>query len=689
MLLLCFIGGAIYSATLYFKNSNFEDKGNWLKAILAFFRFSLVSLLLSLLLNPFLLSHNTEVKDPIVAIIQDNSQSVGAWLNDNASDYKEKISQLSQNLHEKFQVDHYTLGASISDYAPDDTLDYNDELTNISNIKLLIDQYEGENLSAVILATDGIFNQGKNPIYVGLPRHIPIYGVALGDTSKRRDALIKSVYHNNISYLNDITNIELDIKANNCLGSRAKLIIEEEIGGKYTKIKEQDINISTNSFFKTLEIELNLKRPGIAHYRARLRGIKDEVIYANNIKDIFIEVLDARQVIRILAHAPHPDISAMKTFLLENKNYEIKVDYMINAPSPNANSDIVIFHNLPSQKYNIDAFLSKMKQKRTPRIFITGEATQIDLLNKIQDMVTITGGSGSLNEVQGLVKSDFSLFTLSNDLKNMLNNFPPLLAPFGEYKNGPNTTVLLQQKIGNIDTEYSLIAFQNKAGLRSAIINAEGIWKWKLFDYLERQNFDIVKEIINKTVTYVSIKEDKRRFRVSSQEKIYNENEDIVFIAELYNDNYELVNDADVFFTLSNDQNDEFKYTFTKKGNYFTLDVGSLAPGRYTYTGTCNYGGTEQKESGRITVQEIQYELYNLEANHTLLYTLADQQNGKVYHWNQTADIANDLVQNDDMKPVLYQYAQNKSVIDFKWLFFILISLLSLEWFFRRYNGSL
>jgi len=247
----------------------------------------------------------------------------------------------------------------------------------------------------------------------------------------------------------------------------------------------------------------------------------------------------------------------------------------------------------------------------------------------------------------------------------------------------------MNQKIGNIETDYPLIAYQNKGGIRTGIIAAEGIWKWKLFDYLERQNFEIVKEIIAKSVTYISVKEDKRRFRVSSQEKIYNENQDITFTAELYNDNYELITEADVFFSIKDEQGDELNYTFTKKDNYYTLDIGSMAPGTYTYTANSNHNGKEYKESGRITVQEIQYELYNLEADHSLLYALADRHGGQVYGLSNLGDLSTSLLNNDDIKPVLYQFAQNKAVIDFKWIFYLLLGLLGLEWFFRRYNGSL
>lgn len=689
MLFLCLIGGLVYALALYFKNKNFDEKSNGLKYLMSFLRFSLVSLLLALLLNPFLQSLITEVKDPVIALVRDNSQSVSAWLSDNESSYNQSILDLRQKLSEKFRIDDYALGTQISNIGANDSLSYSDELTNLSNIKSLTDQYEGENLSAIIIATDGIFNQGKSPVYANIPKNIPIYSIALGDTSKRRDGLIKNVYHNNIAYLNDITNMQVDIKANNCKGTLAKLLIEEENGGVYSKVKEEEVSINSDDYFKTIEVKIELKKPGIAHYRARLRGISNESVTANNVKDVFIEVLDARQKIRIIANGPHPDLSAIKTILLDNKNYEAEIEYMDDSPNPNEQSDMVIFHNLPSNKYNINNITTALKRKRTPQIFVVGAKTNFTSLNSVQDIVNITGGAQSSNDVQVEMNDNFSLFTISDELKASISNFPPLLAPFGEYKLGPSSTALMNQKIGSIDTDFPLFAYQNKGGLRSAIICAEGIWKWKLFDYLERQNFDIIKELVSKTVTYASIKEDKRKFRISTPDRIYTENADILFTAELYNDNYELLNDTEVELTILNESNEEFNYLFSKQNNYFTLDIGSLPPGRYTYKGTCNHNGTVHTDQGKITIQKIQYELYDLEANHSLLHALADQQNGKVYDPNQISDLALDLTQSDDMKPVMYQYAQNTSVIDFKWLFFILLGLLSVEWFLRRYNGSL
>ena len=40
------------------------------------------------------------------------------------------------------------------------------------------------------------------------------------------------------------------------------------------------------------------------------------------------------------------------------------------------------------------------------------------------------------------------------------------------------------------------------------------------------------------------------------------------------------------------------------------------------------------------------------------------------------------------VKPVIYQTTKTRSVINLKWLCFLLMGLLTLEWFMRRYHGS-
>ena len=74
--------------------------------------------------------------------------------------------------------------------------------------------YANTYVSAYILASDGIFNQGLNPIYKDNYFNAPLYTIQLGDTVEYQDALIKSIINNKITYLGNETPVEIVIEAN-------------------------------------------------------------------------------------------------------------------------------------------------------------------------------------------------------------------------------------------------------------------------------------------------------------------------------------------------------------------------------------------------------------------------------------------------------------------------------------------
>ena len=45
---------------------------------------------------------------------------------------------------------------------------------------------------------------------------------------------------------------------------------------------------------------------------------------------------------------------------------------------------------------------------------------------------------------------------------------------------------------------------------RQAVCAVEGLWKWRLYEYLKTNNQILFDELINKSVQFLSVKEDKR-----------------------------------------------------------------------------------------------------------------------------------------------------------------------------------
>ncbi len=686
---MIFIGIAalLFAVSLYFKDSRIKENKTWLPYILGVFRFFTVLGILFLLLMPLLKRFIAEKQKPVVVILQDKSASIQASTEAFTLEaLSTKMVSLENNLSEKYDVVELSFGENLA-VTPTDSI--NTASTNISSpLEYISETFEDQNLGAIILTSDGIFNEGKNPLYADMQLAVPIYSVPLGDTVIRTDILIKNVLHNRIVYLNDKFQIEVDIQAYNAKGTKNRLTLYKEIDGKRSKIKSENFTIDKNSFFKSVQIELEANQVGNVKYVATVDKLINEISSANNSRNIYLEVLDARQKILLLANATHPDIKAYKRIIKGNKNYELDVIMAGDNTGNIRQYDIVMLHDLPSAKHKIPLVLEEIKKQRKPVFFINGASTDATTFNSSQDVLTFKGGNQSLNDITPILKDNFDLFTLDEALSAELNKYVPLKVQFGEYKAQATAKVLMYQKIGNVDTQYPLLAYSNINNHKQAVLAGEGLWRWRLFEYQEFGDYENSKTLITKTLQYISQKEDKRQFRAFVSRNAFKENESITFDAQLYNQNYEPINNPEAEVTIKNSEGEVFKYSFSKSNNYYFVDAGRFPEGNYTFTAKTNYSSKDLTASGKFSVESILKEQYDLTARHDILHDLSSKFGGSVIYPDNLSNLAAVLNNNDKIKPILYQKSETTPVLDHWWLLGLLVVFLAVEWFLRRYFGG-
>ena len=682
--LFCALLGAIFAATLYFRNNAFREQSPQLNKVLGVLRFLSGTLIATLLLSPLLKSTVTDIRKPVVVLAQDVSESVGIAVKDTPS-YKANFEQLAARLQEKYDVKTYSFGEKVREGVE---FSFKDKLTNASDLmKNVYDLYANQNLGAVVIATDGIYNEGSNPLYAAAKLNAPVYTIALGDTTPKKDLVVKRVFHNNIAYLGDKFNIQIDVAATNCAGGASSLTVAKlDASGNPSVVSNSPISINKNDFFTTKEVTLDATQAGIMRFRVNLTTVSGEVSTVNNTKEIFIEVLDARTKILLLGNAPHPDIAALSEAISVNKNYTLSVGYADDSKVNPADFDFVVLHNLPSVTQPLDAILNNLNAKKIPRLFIVGAQSDGRKLTSQQSMMSINADGKNVNDVQASLNNSFNLFTLEDSYRQ-IPNFNPIVAPFGDFREIGGGQVLFYQKIGKVETKYPLIMLGESNGVRTGIITAEGLWKWRLFDFAQHQNHDIIDGLMAKICTYLSVKEDKRKFRAATDKNMYRENEPVQFSAEIYNNSYELINEADVRVILTNGEGKQFPYTMNKSGRAYALNAGILPVGNYTYKATTSIGGQQLDAGGAFSVQPIQLELYETTADHALLRALSNQLGGSMVRPQDMASLADSILAKN-LKPVMYTTQKTETAMNLKWIFGILISLLAAEWFLRRYYGG-
>lgn len=680
---LCVLVGAAYALGLYYKDRSFAELSTRYNTWLGIFRWATVTIICLLLLDPVMRSVVTERKAPIVVVAQDNSESIREGMSEaDRQAYQQAMQTLLEKLQDQYEVKTYSFGDEVRENID---FSYSDKITNISKLfEALYDLYSNQNLSTVIVASDGIYNQGNNPIYAAAKLNVPIFSVALGDTVPKKDLILKKVYNNQIAYLGDKFSVQVDIAAINCGSNLSKLTVKK--GG--ATVFEKSLNIDKNDFFATEELVLEANQSGIQKYTISVSAISGEVTTANNSKDIYIEVLDARQKILLLAESPHPDLGTLKRMIAENENYEVEIRYPEELKEGIAKYDFVVLHQLPSMRNPISDVLVSLNNSKIPHLYIIGTQTYQQAFNQSQGLLNIVGRPNQTNDVEAFLAPNFSLFTLPKTVGDNIYKFPPLTAPFGDFTARANTTVLLTQKIGSVDSKYPLLMFGEERGTKKAVLAGEGIWKWRVFDYMQHQSFAIFDELFSKVIVYLSSKEDKRKFRAFASNTLYRENEAIVIDAELYNSNYERINEPEAKLEIVDEQGKKFPFTFNKTANAYTISAGLLPAGHYKFEAKTNFNGENYTAGGAFSIQPIQLEVFETTADHRLLYTLSSKSEGVVVYPNALAQLA-ELIENKQLaKPVLYDTVKTRSLIHLKWIFFLLLGLLSVEWFLRRYWGS-
>jgi len=682
--------GFIYAFVLYYKESSFKDSTPNQQLLikgLAFFRMLTVAGIAFLLLSPLLKSRNIETVEPGILILQDNSESVGLSFkssNDSVV-FKEKVNQLALQLNENYKVSSYHFGDALKD---DLKFSFDEKVTDISNsLEELQNNHANQNIGAIILATDGIYNQGSNPQYSTTSFNVPIFSIALGDTTPHRDLVIDKVLHNRIAYLGDKFTIRIDVSAKNCNNETSALNVYK---GKGTaqKLVGKAVRINSNNFLLSEEITLDADAPGIQQYSIQVTPISGEITNQNNRQDIFVEVLDSRQKILLLANSPHPDLSAIKQAIEINKNYQVTTAFINNFNAPVRDFDLAVLHGLPSVANTASTVIGQLKSAKIPLWFIITSQTSLGGLNQVQNIVQINQTAGSPNQVKAEMQQNFNLFTYEPELIQNLQMLPPLQSPFGEYKTSPTAQTLLKQKIGTVSTNYPLMVLEQATDYKIGVLCAEGLWRWRIFNFKQQQSHDAFNSIVGKIVQYLSVKNDKRKFRVTQPKTLFTENEPISFDAELYNDSYELINEPEININITNEDGKNYTFTFSKTPNAYYLNAGVLPVGNYTFLAKTAWAGQEYKAQGSFTVTPLQLETLQTIANHQLLHALAQKSGGQVVYPGQIDSLVNYIKQQPNIKPVQYSSFKTMPLINLKWLFLLLLLFLSVEWFVRKFFGG-
>jgi len=651
--------------------------------LMASLRFFVITFLAILLLSPLVKTLFTEVERPLVIFLQDQSRSVLA-VPDSAAikqDYPAAVAKLQKDLEKDFDVRMFRIGAEVKEGVD---FNFSGSITDLSDpVSELRSRFAGRNLGAVILSSDGIFNKGTNPLYAYQDLKVPVYTIGMGDTTVRKDVLISKVSHNKTAFSGNTFPVEITLDARQCAGQQIVLSVSKGDQEVYTK----SITVPTGRYNMLFPVFLEAGSKGISHYVVKVTRLDGEFNYINNQRDFFIEVIDSRQQVLIVSNAPHPDIGVLKTLLESNPNYQVRSVLIREFDGKVDDVNVAILHQLPSSGEPATDLIKKLAIQQIPTLFILGSQSNIAAFNKLNTGIAIDANNGNSTEVLADVSDDFSYFSLEEEQLRRIKSFPPLVSPFGNYNVSRAIQALLYQRVGTVKTGMPLLFFSSSEDQKLGVLAGEGIWKWRLREHYEFNNSEAVTALLTKTIQYLATTEKKTPFRIFYKNS-FNENEPVMMDAEFYNETGELINTNEARITITDENKNNYPFTFSRTGKTYSLEAGYLPVGSYSFIATTTSGKTTYTESGNFTVSALQVELTETIANHQLLAALADKTGGKYFSMASLGDISATIKNKEDIRSVSYSQKRLDEVINLKLIFSLLLLLLTIEWFMRKRSGG-
>jgi hypothetical protein len=399
----------------------------------------------------------------------------------------------------------------------------------------------------------------------------------------------------------------------------------------------------------------------------------------------YIEVIDSRNKILLLANAPHPDIAALKQVLEADLNNQVETALMKDWNKVVKGYNLIVWHN-PSNGYD-PAIVNAIQNAKIPTLYFIGPSTTNSVVQKLNIGLNISGKNYQADELQGTFNKGFQQFELSPETQEAISFFPPLQAKFGSITAANDLAVLMYQRVGQISKSAPLVYFQQKEGRKTGVVFGEGIWRWKINDYTRTKSFDHFSELITKMIQFLVVKENRDQLKITTPKR-FTKAEDITINANFYNESMESITTPLIDFKLVNGSGKILNNQFSVVGDFYKLNLGKLNPGKYTWFAKTNYNAKSFKKSGVFIVEDIGVEDLDNAANHGVLQQLAKGSKGAFYTLDKYKEMLQDLKNRKDITSVSYEEINFNDLIDYKILFFLLLLFLSLEWFLRRWFGA-
>ena len=675
------------------------------RSALGILRFLAFFLIIFLLFEPIFQKTTTRTVDPVIGVLVDRSESMAMAdslvgnSGPGTSDLMASLRSATSGMEARF----FGFGSRPDPVGDLDSIDFTLDRTNLAAaLEGASANLSEQPLAAIVLASDGLYNAGTNPLHIAERFPVPIFTVALGDSSARKDVRIEGVITNELTYAGLEVPVLVRIRNDGFSQGPLQVTLLESgsvLSSTTATLPPSGAEISVELLFESGEA-------GRRDMSVVISRFEDEATYLNNESRFDVRVLDQKKSILLLAGGPSPDVAAFSRLIGKDDTATLTVRtqkpdgswHEGDFPEDFEEVDLVLAVGFPGSATRPDEArrLADAVAGGVPLMYVHDRSSaSARLQESLGPLLPVQLGTSRSTFIDGTIQqtpaaASHAVFDIDDRRDgSRWRRLPPLSLSESQWEAAAGATVLATSEIRGIALPDPVLAVMRRGQVKTAALTAHGFWRWSLVPEDLESDALRFEQLVGNLIQWLYAADDDRLVRVEPTETSFAEGDAVVLRGEVYDEALRPVSDAALSVQLTSPEGQVFPYEMQPRGNgRYALDIGSLPAGNYSYQATASRDEQDiGQDSGAFSIGRRTLEYRRTQADFDILQQIATRSGGVMVMADDASGLEDAIRNAAGFVPITESsLSQVRLWQRYPFLILILV-LLSTEWFFRKRWG--
>ncbi len=680
---------ALGGALLAYRYSAQRPPMPW-RVVLPALRTLALFLCLALLLRPVWTRYATVQQPPILAVLADESLSLGR----HDSLLQSVLGMLSQV---RAQTQLYGFSGTARALPAAESLRVTGIRTDIAAALTSVQTNLAEdNVRAMLLISDGRYNAGRNPLYAADASAIPVHTIAIGDTTEQRDLQVRQMITSMTGYAGTEMPVEVSVMAHGYEGEPIAVTLLYD----GNRVATTRATLPADGIVLGLPLTFVPPAAGLFPLTASVTRLQGEVTHANNEAVTSVKILDRRQRALLVAGGPHPDLSNMRALLLQDQERQLvtriqkddNIFYEGVLPDSLGTFDLIILAGYPGPEANLED-IRRIGGSHTRILFVLSQRTNLDLLREaFVDVLPVlpTQSRPLFGEASFELTLEGRTHAALQDLPAFSSlQLPPLLFTASRWQSSPDARVLAEASVGGVNVKEPLLVVRSRNGIRTAALLGSGTWRWNNLPEDLAAGESWWPTLFDNLVHWLLAPENERRVRIAPVQQSFAGNESVRFAGQVFDESMQGVDQAAVVIEVVAADGTRYPHTMEGLGSgRYAIDIGTLPEGTYQYESRATRDdATLGADAGTFAVGAFMLEFRETTADVPLMRQIAARSGGAYLQAEQPQDLARILLEDSTFAALTTTQTREQALWQWPVIMVVVLCLLTAEWVLRKRAG--